>query len=91
MIAHQNAFATPRNLGRAGLLQIATPIRKESVAAATSISAVFDHATSAFVDPFWAQMLTRSVRTLFGFSLQRNVLDFVKKNYLSDAAKRRSR
>lgn len=54
VIAHQNAFAAPRNLGRAALLQIATPTRKESIAAATSISGAFDHATSAFVDPIWA-------------------------------------
>jgi hypothetical protein len=54
VIAHQNTFAAPRDLGRAGLLQIATPTREESVAAATSISGAFDHATSAFVDPIWA-------------------------------------
>jgi hypothetical protein len=54
VIAHQNEFAAPRNLDRAGLLQIATPTRKESAAALASISGAFGHTTSAFVDPVWA-------------------------------------
>jgi len=54
VIAHQNAFAAPRNLGRAGLLQIATPTPKETSAAAASISEAFDHSSSAFADPIWA-------------------------------------
>jgi hypothetical protein len=54
VIAHQNAFAAPRNLGRAGLLQIATPTPKETSAAAASISEAFDYSSSAFADPIWA-------------------------------------
>ena len=53
VIAHQNAFAAPRNLGRAGLLQIATPTPKETSAAA-SISEALDYSSSAFADPIWA-------------------------------------
>jgi hypothetical protein len=54
VIAHQNALAPPRNLGRAGLLQIATPTEKEISAAAASVSDAFDHVSSAFADPIWA-------------------------------------
>ena len=42
VIAHQNAFAAPRNLGRAGLLQIATPTQQEISAATASVSEAFD-------------------------------------------------
>src|SRR6266516_3921517 len=38
VIAHQNAFAAPRNLDRAGLLQIATPTQQEISAATASVS-----------------------------------------------------
>jgi hypothetical protein len=54
VIAYQNAFAAPRNLGRAGLLQIATPTPKETSAAEASISEAFDYSSSAFADPIWA-------------------------------------
>ena len=54
LIAHQSAFAAPRNLGRAGLLQIAMPTQQESSAATASLSEAFDHVSSAFADPVWA-------------------------------------
>ena len=54
VIAHQNAFAAPRNLDRAGLLQIATPTQQEISAATASVSEAFDHITSAFADPVCA-------------------------------------
>jgi len=54
LIAHQNAFAAPRNLGRAGLLQIGTPTQQETLAATASVSEAFDHVSSAFADPVWA-------------------------------------
>jgi hypothetical protein len=38
VIAHQNAFAAPRNLIRPGLLQIATPTQQETSAATASVS-----------------------------------------------------
>ncbi len=43
VITHQNAFALPRNLGRAGLLQISTPTQKEIAAAAASVNDAFDY------------------------------------------------
>ena len=52
VIAHQGAFAAPRDLGRAGLLQIATPTPEETSAAA-SVSDVFGHVSSAVADPIW--------------------------------------
>ena len=53
VIAHQNAFAAPRNLDRAGLLQIATPTQQEISAATASVSEAFDPISSAFADPVW--------------------------------------
>lgn len=53
VIAHQNAFVASRNLGRAGLLQIATPTPKETAAAEACVSDAFDHASSDFADPVW--------------------------------------
>jgi hypothetical protein len=41
VITHQNAFALPRNLGRAGLLQVSAPTQKE--AAAASVNEAFDY------------------------------------------------
>ena len=38
VILHQKAFALPQKLGRAGLLQIATPSQRESAAAAVSVN-----------------------------------------------------
>jgi hypothetical protein len=46
VMQHQNAFALPQNLGRQGLLQIATPTEKESKAAAASINDAFDRVNS---------------------------------------------
>jgi hypothetical protein len=46
VMQHQNAFALPQNLGRQGLLQIATPTEKESKAAVTSINDAFDRVNS---------------------------------------------
>jgi len=54
VIAHQNAFAFPPNLGRAVLLQIATPTQKETSAAAASVSDAFDHLSPALAEPIWA-------------------------------------
>jgi hypothetical protein len=54
VIAHQNAFSAPRQLDRKGLLQIATPTQKETLAAAASVSDAFDDVGSAFTDPVWA-------------------------------------
>jgi hypothetical protein len=51
VITHQNAFALPPNLGRAGLLQIATPTEKESTAAAASVSEAF---SSVLAEPVLA-------------------------------------
>jgi hypothetical protein len=42
VMQHQTAFSLPANLGRQGLLQIATPTEEESVAAA-SIEEALDH------------------------------------------------
>jgi hypothetical protein len=53
VVAHQSAFAAPRNLGRAGLLQIATPTQNEILAAAASVSDAFGHVSSAVADPIW--------------------------------------
>ena len=50
VVAHQNAFAAPRNLGRTGLLQIATPTQQEISAATASVSEAFDPISSAFAD-----------------------------------------
>jgi hypothetical protein len=51
---HQSAFALPQNLGRQGLLQIATPTEDESAAAASSVSEALDHVSSAPVEPVLA-------------------------------------
>lgn len=50
MILHQKAFALPQNLGRAGLLQIATPTEKERAAAVVSVNEAFDCIRSAPVE-----------------------------------------
>jgi hypothetical protein len=50
VITHQNTFALPRNLGRAGLLQISTPTQKEIAAAAASVHEAFDYFHSAPVE-----------------------------------------
>jgi hypothetical protein len=53
VVAHQNAFAPPPDLGRAGLLQIATPTQNEISAAAAWASEAFAPAGSEFADPVW--------------------------------------
>ena len=53
VMTHQNVFDLPASVGRARLLQIATPNPEETTAAAASISGVFDHAPTAFVEPVW--------------------------------------
>jgi len=51
VMQHQNSFVLPPNLGRQGLLQIATPTAEESAAAAALINAVFDRLTSTVAEP----------------------------------------
>jgi hypothetical protein len=43
----QKAVTLPRNFGRAGFLQIATPTEKESAAAAVSMNEAFDYINCA--------------------------------------------
>jgi hypothetical protein len=50
LVLHQKAFILPPNLGRAGLLQIATPTEKESAAAAVSVNEAFDYIHCAPVE-----------------------------------------
>ena len=47
----QDMFALPTNLGRAGLLQVRRPTEAEIVPAAASVGAIFDHFTTAQVQP----------------------------------------
>jgi hypothetical protein len=47
IMLHQKVFTLPRNLGRAGLLQIATPTQKENAAAAVSLNEAFAYIHSA--------------------------------------------
>lgn len=54
VMQHQSAFALPPNLGRQGLLQIATPTEEESRAAAVSVCEAFDHVSSALTEPVLA-------------------------------------
>lgn len=51
VIAHPKAFILPQKLDRAGLLQIATPTKKESTAAAATVSDVLDRVNSALPEP----------------------------------------
>lgn len=51
VIAHPKAFILPPGLDRAGLLQIATPTKKESTAAAATVSDVLDCINSALTEP----------------------------------------
>ncbi len=51
VMQHQTSFVLPPNLGRQGLLQIATPTAEESAAAAALINAVFDRLTSTVAEP----------------------------------------
>jgi hypothetical protein len=50
VITHQNSFAAPPNIGRAGLLQVATPTQNQTSAAAASVNEAFDHLNFAFAD-----------------------------------------
>lgn len=43
VMQHQNSFALPANLGRQGLLQIATPTEAESAAATAWVSEALEH------------------------------------------------
>ena len=47
VVLRYKGFILPRNLGRAGLLQIATPTQEESAAAAVSVNEVLDYIRSA--------------------------------------------
>jgi hypothetical protein len=47
VVLRQKAFILPLNLGRAGLLQIATPTQEESAAAAVSVNEAFEYIHSA--------------------------------------------
>ena len=51
VIAHPKAFILPHRLDRAGLLQIATPTKKESAAAAATVNEVLDRINSASPEP----------------------------------------
>ena len=51
VIAHPKAFILPQKLDRAGLLQIATPTKKQSTAAAATVSDVLDRVNSAPPEP----------------------------------------
>ena len=44
---HQNSFVLPPNLGRQGLLQISTPTKEESEAAAALVNVAFDGMASS--------------------------------------------
>ena len=51
VIAHPKAFILPQKLDRAGLLQIATPTKKASTAAAATVSDVLDRINSSLPEP----------------------------------------
>jgi hypothetical protein len=51
VVSHQKAFILPRNPGRTGLLQIATPTEKESAAAVMSMNEAFDLINSVSAEP----------------------------------------
>jgi len=51
LIAHPKAFILPQKLDRARLVQIATPTKKESTAAAATVSDVLDRINSAPPEP----------------------------------------
>jgi hypothetical protein len=46
VMQHQNSFVLPPNLGRQGLLQISTPTKQESEAAAALLSVAFERLAS---------------------------------------------
>lgn len=47
VMQHQNSFVLPPNRGRQGLLQIPTPTKEESAAAAALINVAFDRLASS--------------------------------------------
>jgi hypothetical protein len=51
VMQHQAAFSLPADLGRQGLLQIATPTEEESAAAAASITDALDRVGSVLAEP----------------------------------------
>lgn len=51
VIAHPKSFILPQKLDRARLVQIATPTKKESTAAAATVSDVLDRVNSALPEP----------------------------------------
>ena len=51
VIAHPKAFILPQKLDRAGLLQIATPTKKESIAAAIAVNEALHRINSALPEP----------------------------------------
>jgi hypothetical protein len=51
VMRHQSEFALPTNLGRQGLLQIATPTQQESVAAGELVRDSLDRLGSAVAEP----------------------------------------
>jgi hypothetical protein len=50
-ILHQKAFTPPRNFGRAGLLQVATPTQTATEAAAVSVNETFDRIDGGAAEP----------------------------------------
>jgi|SRR5579864_2730005 len=54
LILHQKAFTLPRNLGRAGLLQISTPTQTASEAAAVSVRETFHRINYGPAEPIRA-------------------------------------
>jgi hypothetical protein len=54
VMQHQTAFLLPADLGRQGLLQIATPTQEEISAAAASVSEALDRVGSALTEPVMA-------------------------------------
>lgn len=51
VMQHQDSFVLPANLGRQGLLQIATPTQEESAAGAASVDEAFGRAGSMVAEP----------------------------------------
>lgn len=51
VMQHQNSFALPPNHGRQGLLQITTPTKEESAAAAASVNQAFERLGAALAEP----------------------------------------
>ena len=51
VMQHQDAFTLPQNLGRPGLLQIPTPTKEESAAAAASGKEILEYFCSGLAQP----------------------------------------